>query len=277
MSSPECTNLTQLMSDRDWWFWWLTASTSAIAVGVLLELPEFAYELMDILRRRVQRLKYRIVLLEKYSEIAKIIAFVGWFLIAGGLVAERIAEAKVNDADATIQGCNTHRLTTTEARLEAATEQLTRLKTPRSLDHRSELVEALKPFKGTEYVFVSVFEDEESINLLKAIDNVLHEAGWKRGKSVAGFPSISVYGPQQPDFFVPVGLNTGVQVSTESPKPIDLTRPVNTLPRYLQATGTLEIDLRACISPPHDNNVGAVAQVNNGKSKIVRIAVGKKP
>lgn len=277
MPSAVCTDAAALIGERDWWFECLKWSTNAIAIGVALELPELAYELANIARNRLKRLKYQVVILERHLENAKIVAFLGWFLIVGGLVVERIAEAKVNDFDATIQGCNTNRLSDTESRLTDAVTKLTQLKTPRSLDHLTEMIAALRPFKGTVYVFTSVYEDEESINLLRAIDNALKAAGWKRGKSIPGFPSIGPYGAQQPDFSVPPALVTGVQVSTESPKPIDLTRPSNTLPLYLQAAGTLELDLRVCLSPPDENNVGKLAVVNRGTSKIVQIAVGKKP
>jgi hypothetical protein len=77
------------------------------------------------------------------------------------------------------------RASSAEQRANEAELELARIKTPRSLIHVPELISALEPFRGTEYVFVSVFQDEESIYFLRAIDDVLQKAGWERGKSVA--------------------------------------------------------------------------------------------
>ncbi len=109
-----------------------------------------------------------------------------------------------------------------EANERAANAQLelARIRTPRSLVDASELTTSLAAFKGTEYVFVSVFQDEESMNLLKAIHEILQKAGWKRGASAHGFPGVNIYGKDVPDFSVPIGFSIGVHVSTESPQPI---------------------------------------------------------
>jgi hypothetical protein len=105
----ECAK-TDLVGTRDWWFGVLKWSTTTVAVGLLLELPELRYELMDIARNRIQRLKYRIVLSDNDLEIFKVVAFIGWILIVAGVVGERYAEVRVNNLDAGIQGCNAARL-----------------------------------------------------------------------------------------------------------------------------------------------------------------------
>ena len=160
----------------------------------------------------------------------------------------------------------------------AATEELNRLKTPRSLIHVPELVTALMPFKGQEYVFVSIFQDEDSIYLLRAIDDALQKAGWKRGKPVPGFPGINIYGNDPNNFPVPAGFRIGVQVSTESPQPIDFDKlQLKDLPEYIQAAGTLNVALSKCISPQQESSVGKLALVSTGTSTNVRIEVGRKP
>ncbi len=52
-----------------------------------------------------------------YPDWVKVVAFVGWFLIVGGVVGEWITEGKVNDADTSIQELNDVSLA--EARREA--------------------------------------------------------------------------------------------------------------------------------------------------------------
>lgn len=160
----------------------------------------------------------------------------------------------------------------------SATEELNRLKTPRSLIHVPGLVAALQPFKGQEYVFASVFQDEDSIYLLRAIDDALQKAGWKRGKPASGFPGINIYGNDPNNFPVPVGFRIGVKVSTESPQPLDFDKlQTKDLLEYIQAAGTLNVVLSQCISPQQDNSVGKLALVNTGTSTAVRIEVGRKP
>jgi ABC-type lipopolysaccharide export system ATPase subunit len=160
-----------------------------------------------------------------------------------------------------------------------ATDELNRLKTPRSLTHVPEFISSLEPFKGTEYVFVSVNQDEESIFLLRAIDGVLQKASWKRGKSAAGFPSINVYGKDVPDFSVPVGFGVGVKISTESPESLAIlqSRQTKDLPQYLQAAARLFVGLSANLSPPQEDTENKFVNVEAGASTTVRIAIGRKP
>jgi hypothetical protein len=151
--------------------------------------------------------------------------------------------------------------------------ELARIKLPRSLTAVPDLIAALKQFKGTEYTFSSVFADEESINLLKQIDNVLQSAEWKRVKPPNGFPAISVYGKEQ-ELSVPASLVTGVQVSVDSPdKKATESLAIENLPPYIKAAVTFNLNL-SNLAPPQDaRKVG----MDLGSSSIVRIAVGKKP
>ncbi|MGB9408963.1 MAG: hypothetical protein WCA89_15620 [Terracidiphilus sp.] len=157
-----------------------------------------------------------------------------------------------------------------------AQAELNRLKTPRSLTNASDFVTALQGFKGTEYTFSSVAEDEESINLLKEIDSVLQLAGWKRVKPPGGFPAINVYG-KDVDFSVVVSLQTGVHLSVDSSESLaSLTSmPNKSLPTHIWAAETLSLVLSPHLSPSQEG----IIQVNveHGTSTTVRIAVGKKP
>lgn len=186
----------------------------------------------------------------------------------------RLDIAKANESAAQAQA----RVANATAEAAKANLELAKLKTPRSLTRVPELVASLAPFKSTEYVFTSVFQDEDSILLLRAIDDVLQKAGWKRGKSVPGFPGINPYGKDVPDFAVPIGFGTGVRVSTDAPMLIDFNKvQISDLPLHIQAAGTLKFALGQCISPLDANSTGKLAEVEQGTSTIVRIAVGKKP
>lgn len=77
-----------LIPTRDVWFIWLSRSTKCVVIGLILELPELAYETIDFARNKIDRLRYRIVLLEDRFEKAKLVAFLGWFLIVGGVAGE---------------------------------------------------------------------------------------------------------------------------------------------------------------------------------------------
>src|SRR5277367_1108494 len=89
----ECAK-TDLLGMRDSWFTFLKWSTTAVVWGLILELPELGYELADIARQRIQRLKYRIVLYEENLKSFKVIAFIGWLLIVGGVGGERYSEVR---------------------------------------------------------------------------------------------------------------------------------------------------------------------------------------
>ncbi len=96
---------------RDNWFVWLSRSTKCVVFGLILELPELAYETIGFARNRIDGLRYRVILPEDRLEKAKLIAFFGWFLIVAGVAGEWYAGAKIDDLSARIQGCNEARLT----------------------------------------------------------------------------------------------------------------------------------------------------------------------
>ena len=166
-----------------------------------------------------------------------------------------------------------------EARASEATLELARINTARSLTHVPELISSLEPFKGTEYVFVLVFQDEESILLLREIDDVLQKSGWIRGKSVAGFPALNIYGKEKSNFSVPAGFNIGILIFADSPQPLEHldTAKITDFQPHLQAAAALQIGLSQCLVPPSPTNLGKVVNVDTGTSTTVRIAVGRKP
>ena len=118
----ECAH-ANFESGRDLWFGRATLSTVAVAVGLVFELPELLYELKSIARESIPSLKYRVVLLENRVHLAKVIAFVGWILIVGGVVGEGYTGSRVNDLDASIQGCSAARLTEVTAEAGEANER----------------------------------------------------------------------------------------------------------------------------------------------------------
>lgn len=159
----------------------------------------------------------------------------------------------------------------------AATDELNRLKTPRTLTNASAVVEALKEFKDTEYTFASVFADEESIGLLKQIDSVLQLAGWKRIKPEGAIVIPHVLG-KDVDFAVPPGTGTGVSVSVDS---LDSVASLRSRPRALQSTSlkaalAFRDNISSSLVPPQQGGVNKDVIVESGSSKTVRIFVGKK-
>lgn len=92
---------------RDLWFGRLARFTTAVFVGLVLELPELRYELKLIAREWIPYFRYRILSpRERNVQAAKVAAFIGWILIVVGVGGERYAEVKVKDLDASIQECS---------------------------------------------------------------------------------------------------------------------------------------------------------------------------
>lgn len=147
---------------------------------------------------------------------------------------------------------------------------------PRSLRLGSQAMPSLQAYKGTEYTFSGVFGDEESINLLKQLDSILHSAGWIRVKPPHAYPAINVYGKQQ-DFAVASGLSSSIKISVDSEVPLITLQaaPADKLPAPAGAAVTLAMVLTASLSPSQED--GVKANVEPGKSMTVRIEVGRKP
>jgi len=163
-------------------------------------------------------------------------------------------------------------------RAAEATAALDRLKSPRSLKNISELITTLVAFRDTEYTFSSVFADEESIQLLKSIDGVLQEAGWKRTKSPGGFPAIHIFGKDDP-FVVPSALTNGIRISMDWPEGLAALQPLppDKFPMLLKAAVSLSTSLFSNLSPPEASEQAYLVDIVKGESKVVRISVGKKP
>jgi len=184
----------------------------------------------------------------------------------------RLSIAKANESAAQAQA------QVAQATAEAAKTnlELAKLKSPRSLTHVPELITALKQFKDIEYRFSAVCPEEECIQLLKQFDGILHDAAWKRGKSVGGFPAINVYG-KDADLSVPQALLAGVQISVESPESLSAlqSQPQETWPEYVRAAVVLNLSLSTSLSPPQET-IGKMVRVDPGTSTSVQISVGKK-
>jgi len=98
---------------RDTWLVWQSRSSWAVIAGLVLEGPELVYEMLALVRK-IQRLRYSIILRENRVELAKVAAFVGWFFIVGGLFGELKSGSRIADSNASIQVCS-------DAKVRAAT------------------------------------------------------------------------------------------------------------------------------------------------------------
>lgn len=165
-----------------------------------------------------------------------------------------------------------------EARAAAANLELARLRVPRSLNDVPSLLQQISNLGECEYVFTSVFQDEESIRYLKAIDALLQQAHWKRGPNAQGFPGVNVYGDQS-DLTVPIGLNTDVRISARVPNwdPSMAGMPLESLPEVVRAAVALNLGLFAHTAPPRQAAEPEKVPVEKGEPATVMIAVGKKP
>jgi len=160
-------------------------------------------------------------------------------------------------------------------RANALTAQLDRITTPRSVLNSPQIIASLEPYKDTEYTFSAVCQEEECTNLLKEIDAMLQNAGWKRVKPPSGFPAINIYG-NEADFAVTLSLTSGIRISIDSSDP-SKTRSlqIKDLPQPVRAAITLNLDIFSNLSPQEigEHKVG----IDKGTSSVVRISVGQKP
>lgn len=193
-----------------------------------------------------------------------------WLVIVG-VTMESFSEAGIFVSSSRLQAIADEKIA--QARLELET-----LKTPRSLVHIPEMIASLELFTGTEYTFSCVFEEEESIQFLGAIDGLLQRTGWKRVKPPGGFPAIKVFG-KDVDFAVPLCLKNAVIVSIDSEQPTAslLALTLGEMPAYVRAAIALNANLSSNTFPPHEDNVGKKVDIQQGPSRAVRIGVGKKP
>jgi hypothetical protein len=160
-----------------------------------------------------------------------------------------------------------------------ATAELNRLKSPRLLTNISVLSNSLRRFAGTEYTFIMVSDDTDSLELLKQIDSVLQLNGWKR-KKPSPEPSIGLpIAGFDEDFRVAIGAQTGIEVQVDSNfsiESLNVTPPV-LWPPLVGAASNLRNGLASCITHTDKGNVRKELVVTTGSSTVVRIAVGRKP
>ncbi len=168
-----------------------------------------------------------------------------------------------------------------EARKRAAdtSAELERIKAPRSLTNTSALVDSLMPFKGTEFMFASVYFDDESLRLLRQIDSVLEQAGWKRQRHPGmnlGIPAIQITGR---DDLVDTDISTDLHIDVESMVPLETlkARTRDNWPVQVRLAVLLNESLHAHLSPPEPLTPENVVGVVSGSSAVIRIRVGKKP
>lgn len=99
--------LKTLHSGADFWFSRLSLSTKVVAVGLVFEAPELMYEMTCIIRRKYEDWKLHITFPERHPpDLVKMLAFLGWILIVGGVLGEWFTEGKVNNTDTSIQELN---------------------------------------------------------------------------------------------------------------------------------------------------------------------------
>lgn len=185
----------------------------------------------------------------------------------------RLDIAKANESAAQAQA----QVAGATAEAAKANLELERIRTPRSLINAAALTDSLEAFKGTEYVVIGCFQDQESINLLIQIDKALASAGWTRGK----LPPQGSFGDIQltisKDFAVPITSRTGVYVGAQSDETVGELKatPLSLLPSYIRAAMALKGGLASNINPP-EGDFGPLP-VDPGNSTSVFIIVGKKP
>jgi hypothetical protein len=160
-----------------------------------------------------------------------------------------------------------------------ASAELDRLKSPRSLTNVPELVETLRPFKGTEFMFASVFSDDESFKLLQQIEAVLDQAGWKRLKHAEinlGIPAIQISGHED---VVNTDIGTAVRIEVDSTVPVETLQSLarDKLPSNVRIAIILNEAMLSHLSPQEVFKPGNRVNVNTGSSTVIRIKVGKKP
>lgn len=164
--------------------------------------------------------------------------------------------------------------------IAGAKRELEQLRSPRRLTSVDKLTAKLGAFSGTEYTFSGTVEDEESIQLLRGIDDVLQRARWKRapppprqGMMIDVFPDTDL------KYFVPLRAMEGIRITVDAPEKIDLASVrMDNLPPWVRAAAALNLALASSLFPPEgDPEHPYKVTVAVGTSKAVRISVGKKP
>lgn len=87
---------------RDFWFHQLLLATLLVVVGLVLEGPELWYEITSIIRQWCSMPKFSTP--EKHApNWVKLLAFIGWLLIVGGVAGEYVADSFLSKADGYVE------------------------------------------------------------------------------------------------------------------------------------------------------------------------------
>lgn len=197
--------------------------------------------------------------------------------------AREIAGAKQAAADAVSRLADAEQRLADSTQREAAAEaKLSAIKTPRSLIHADELVAALRPFSGTEYI-LNVFLDDESMRFTQAVAKALDAAGWVRKQpttTIIGIPTMGIVLGHGAAENVPACVQTGISlhVHTKESLAVLQSTPSQSLPKTIQAALSLKAAIAPSISPPDERNVMAgFVDPTPPETVPMTICVGKKP
>lgn len=168
----------------------------------------------------------------------------------------------------------------------AAQRELNLLKTPRSLTDVPAFIAAIKPFAGTEFSFLGVFGEQESIHLAAQISKALIDAGWKPVLPPYAF----ALGPQHFKlenfpYEVQESLVTGINVVVETEETPEILNalPMPQRPTQIRAGFELKKALGASLDPPQNDlttaplNIFEDQKYRGPQFKTVLVDVGKKP
>jgi hypothetical protein len=175
------------------------------------------------------------------------------------------------------------RAASAEQRSNEAQLELARINTPRSFTNEPTLIAALLPFKGTEYI-LNVFMDDESNEFTRVVGRTLEAAGWVRKQPAGmtiGIPSMRIAFDQGGTENVPACIGTGISLHAYAKESIETlqSRPVQSLPKMIQAALVLKSAIALSISPPNERNVASriLLDPNPAEGIPMTICVGKKP
>lgn len=197
--------------------------------------------------------------------------------------ARGIASAKQEAANAVSKLANAEqRLADSTQREAAAEEKLSAIKTPRSLVRTKELIDALKPYRGTVFT-LDAFMDDESNKFSVVIAAVLKEAGWIRQQPAGinlGIPTMqTVFEPGGKRENVPSCLDTGVGIHlTEKESQSELSsKPISSSSLTLRAAVSLYQVIGSSISPSEEHNVAYGLLDPEPGNESLKICIGRKP
>ncbi len=196
----------------------------------------------------------------------------------GAAEASAKAESFRSDIAKANESAEQARAETASAKAEVAKANLevARLKMPRILGDQDSLTSEMAKYKGTEYTFFGVSPDDDSIMLLRNLDNILQKAGWTRTVS-PGFPGLNIYGTDPNNFTVPQAIFDGIRIQVESPDvPVDTSLPLDKLPVRIQTAVSLNLAIFARLSPPEATRFPRVVNILKGESKLIHISIGRK-